>query len=278
MMQHSEGTFNGAGGLKLYYQSWHPSEQPDGVLVIVHGLGAHIGLFGNVVQHLISCGYAVYGFDLRGHGRSPGQQGYISSWAEFREDLGALLRLVEKQEPGCPRFLLGHSVGGLIALEYVLRSSGELQGVIALALALGEVGVSPLKLTLGRILSQVWPRFSLDTGIDHTAGSRDPAVITAYAQDTLRHTRGTARLVTEFFAAAAWIQDHAADLQLPLLILHGDADEVAPLEATSAFFDQVTFLDKEIKVYPGVYHEIHNDFNYQEMLADLEDWLERHRQ
>ena len=276
-MQHNEGTFPGAGGLKLYYQSWHPPDQPHGVLVIVHGLGGHSSLFGNVVQHLVPCGYAIYGLDLRGHGRSPGQQGYINSWAEFREDVGAFLRLVEKQEPGCPHFLLGHSLGGAITLDYVLHyPSKELQGVIVLAPALGQVGISPFKLALGYILSQVCPRFTLDTGIDLTTGSRDPAVLTAYTQDPLRHTRGSARLATEFLATVTWIQTHAADLELPLLILHGDADQVALPSGSCTFFQRVTFLDKELKLYPGVYHEIHNDFNYQEMLADLEDWLERH--
>lgn len=251
------------------------------VLAIVHGLGGHSGLFGNVVDYFISKNYAVYSVDLRGHGRSQGQRGYINRWREFREDVRTFLQLIETQEPGCPRFLLGHSMGAVVVLDYVLRSPTEasassLQGVIALAPALGQVAVPPFKLALGRVLSGVWPYFTLSTGINLNVASRDPAVLAAYAQDSLRHSRGTARLATEYLDTVAWIQAHAADWHLPLLILHGGADQVALPEGGYAFFQQVPILDKERREYPGVYHEIHNDLNYQEMLADLENWLERH--
>ncbi|MCA1992247.1 MAG: alpha/beta hydrolase, partial [Coleofasciculus sp. S288] len=246
---------------------------------IVHGHGGHSGLFGNIVQYLILRNYAIYGFDLRGHGRSQGQRGYINSWNEFREDLRTFLQAIETQEPGCPYFLFGHSMGGVIVLDYVLHSRAEtstLQGVIASAPALGKVAVSPFKLALGRLLSRVWPRFTLSTGIDLSVASRDPEVLAAYDRDPLTHSRGSARLATEFLDTVDWIQEHAGDWRLPLLILHGGADLVTLPEGGDVFCQRVTILDKERREYPGVYHEIHNDFNYQEMLADLENWLERH--
>jgi alpha-beta hydrolase superfamily lysophospholipase len=279
MTHHNEGTIEGVGGLKLYYQSWHPEGNVRAVLAIVHGLGGHSGLFNNVVQYFIPKNYAVYSFDLRGHGRSQGQRGYINSWDEFREDLRTFIQLIETQEPGCPYFLLGHSMGAVIVLDYVLRSPTEasaLQGVIALAPALGQVGVSPFKLTLARLLSRVWPRFTLSTGIDLSAASRDPAVLAAYERDELRHTRGSARLATQYLDTVAWIQEHVADWQLPLLILHGGGDQVVLPEGGHAFFKRVTFPDKERREYPEVYHEIQSDLNYQEVLADLGNWLERH--
>lgn len=279
MTHHKEGTLQGVGGLNLYYQSWHPEGQVRAVLAIVHGLGGHSGLFGNVVQYFVPKNYAVYGFDLRGNGRSQGQQGHINSWSEFREDLRTILQLIKTQEPGCPCFLLGHSLGAVIVFDYVLRSPTEasaLQGVIALSPALGPVGVPPYKLTLGRLLSRVWPHFTLSTGIDLSAASSDPAVIATYAQDQLLHSRGSARLSTEYLNTVAWIQEHAADWRSPLLILHGGADQVALPEGGYLFFQRVTILDKERREYPGVYHEIQNDRNYQEMLTDLDNWLERH--
>ncbi|NEO98392.1 MAG: alpha/beta hydrolase [Symploca sp. SIO2E9] len=276
MIQRREGTFKGARGINLFYQSWHPPGKPRAVLAIVHGLGAHSGLFGNIVEYLVPRNYAIYGFDLRGHGRSAGQRGYISSWADFREDLQAFLEMIEAQEPCCRRFVLGHSLGGVIALEYLIRTNAPEQGVITLAPALGAVGVPPLKLSLGRILSRLCPRFTLNTGIDLSLSSRDPKVIIAYAQDPLRHRQGTARLVTEFFATVDWVHLHAADLRTPLLILQGGADQVTLPTGSRNFFKEVTFSDKEKREYPQVYHEIHNDLNYQQMLADLEDWLERH--
>ncbi|HEY9675899.1 MAG TPA: lysophospholipase [Waterburya sp.] len=279
MTHHKEGTLQGVGGLNLYYQSWHPEGQVCAVLAIVHGLGGHSGLFGNVVQYFVPKNYAIYGFDLRGHGRSQGQRGHINHWSEFREDARTFLQLIKTQEPGCPCFLLGHSVGAVIVFDYVLRSPAEasaLQGVVALSPALGPVGVPAFKLALGRLLSRVWPHFTLNTGIDLSAASSDPAVLAAYAQDQLRHSRGSARLSTQYLDTVAWIQAHAADWRSPLLILHGGADQVALPEGGYLFFQRVTILDKERREYPGVYHEIQNDRNYQEMLTDLDNWLERH--
>ncbi len=274
-----EGKFRGAGGLDLYYQSWHPEGKVRAILAILHGLGAHSDRYSNVVQHLIPKQYSVYAFDLRGHGRSPGQRGYINAWSEFREDLGAFLELIQTQNPGCPVFLLGHSLGAVIVLDYVLRypqQASLLQSAIALAPTLGKVGVSPIRVLLGKMLSRVWPRFTLNTGIDLTAGSRDQQILAASIQDTLRHTRATARLATEFFATVDWINAHAADWQLPLLILHGGADRVALPLGSDIFYQQINCQDKLRIEYPGAYHEIQSDLNYREVMADLEDWLERH--
>ncbi|NDJ20784.1 alpha/beta fold hydrolase [Nostoc sp. B(2019)] len=274
-----EGTFKGIGGLDLYYQSWCPEGKVRGVLAVVHGLGGHSGLYSNIVQHLIPLKYAVYALDLRGHGRSPGRRGYINAWNEFREDLRAFIQLIQIQQPGYPIFLLGHSLGAVIVLDYVLRypkDASTLQGAIALAPTLGKVGVSPLRVLIGKMLSRVWPHFSLNTGIDISAASRDQQILAAYAQDTLRHTRATARLATEFFATVDWINAHATDWQLPLLILHGGADRVALPAGSDIFYQQLTCSDKLRIEYPGAYHEIQSDLNYQEVLTDLEHWLERH--
>ncbi|MBW4684960.1 MAG: lysophospholipase [Komarekiella atlantica HA4396-MV6] len=274
-----EGTFKGVGGVDLYYQSWHPEGKVRGILVIVHGLGGHSGRYSNIVQHLTPLKYAVYALDLRGHGRSPGQRGYINTWNEFREDLRAFLELIQSQQLGCPVFLMGHSLGAVIVLDYVLRypkNASKLQGAIALAPTLGKVGVSPVRVFIGKMLSRVWPRFSLNTGIDITAASRDEQILAAYAQDTLRHTRATARLATEFFATVDWINVHATDWQLPLLILHGGADRVALPAGSDIFYQRLTCSDKLRIEYPGAYHEIQSDLNYQEVLTDLEHWLERH--
>lgn len=279
MIYHSESTFKGVGGLDLYYQSWQPEGKIRGILAIVHGLGAHSGRYGNVIEQLIEQQFAVYGFDLRGHGRSPGQRGYINAWSEFREDLLAFLKLIKSQQLGCPIFLLGHSLGGVIVLDYVLRYPQEasaLQGVITLAPAIGKVGVSQWKMLIGKILSQVWPRFTLNTGIDLTAASRDEKILAAYAQDPLRHTRASARLATEFLATVAWIYAHVSNWQLPILILHGGADRVALPESSNIFYQQIPIADKRRIQYPQAYHELQNEINYQEVLADLEDWLLRH--
>lgn len=275
-MSHTEGTFTGAGGVNLYYQTWQPEGKVQAIIAIVHGLGAHSGLFHNAVEYLVEQNYATYAFDLRGHGRSPGQRGHINSWAEFREDLHTFLTRIQEQTSSCACFLWGHSLGATIALDYALRFPDSLQGLILTAPALGKVKVPPLKVMIGRMLSRVYPRFSLKVGIRNGSSSRDQQIITANAQDPLRHEYGTARLATEFFTTERWVERNAGKLQVPLLILHGSADKIAPSECSLAFFQRVTFADKERYVYPGDYHDLHQDINYKNVLTDFNNWLIKH--
>lgn len=276
-MEQREGTFRGAGALELFYQRWRPAGEPRAALAIVHGFGEHSGRYMNVVNHLVPRGYAVYGFDLRGHGRSPGQRGYINTWAEYREDTQSFLRLVAEQEPNRPLFLMGHSMGGLIVLEYVLHHPEGLKGVIASAPVLGQAGVSPILFFLSRVLSRVYPRFSLSTGLDATTISRDPAVVKAYQIDPLVHSLATPRLGTEITAAQEWTLAHAGDLRVPFLLFFGTADRLVPPDNTRQFYNRVTFSNKHKIEYEGAYHETHNDIIYPQVMADLERWLEAHR-
>ncbi len=275
-MQHRENTFLGTDNVTLYYQSWHPPMRSSAIVVLVHGLGAHSGWFPNVVRTLVESGYAVYAVDLRGHGRSAGQRGYINCWEEFRRDLRTFLELIAPQTPNLPVFLLGHSMGGAVVLDYVLRDPRGLQGAILMAPALKHVGITPWRLGLGFILSAIYPRFAVDAGLE--SGARDLELLEAYERDPLRHTTGTARLITEFFHTINWLERHISELKIPLLILHGDADRIAFPETSRRLFDRITFPDKTRYEYPGLCHELHNDFDYPHVLSDLLDWLAKHLQ
>ncbi len=274
-MRHCEATFESADGLTLYYQSWHPVAQVKAVLGIVHGLGSHSGLFSNIVQVLVPQGFAVYAFDLRGHGRSAGQRGYINHWLEFRQDLDRFWQLIATQNQELPCFLLGHSLGAIITLDYALYYPQNLSGIITMAPALDPVGVSPVKLTIGRILSRTLPRFTLNTGIPQHAGSHDAVTVAAYASDPLRHTKGTARLVTEFLHTTQWIESHLDALQIPVLILHGTADPVALPAGSRRLFEQLQMMDKEHREYPGAFHDLHNEINAHIVASDITNWLNR---
>jgi alpha-beta hydrolase superfamily lysophospholipase len=281
-MHHQQGTIPTTGGINLYYQAWHPDGTVRGVLAIVHGLGGHSGLYMNIVHQLIPKNFAIYGLDLRGNGKSPGQRGYINSWSEYYDDIGNFVKFIIRENPEIAIFLLGHSLGGLKTLDYVLHSAGEteklpkLNGLINLTPALGKSGVSPIKIILGKLLSWIYPRFSLSTGMDLSLSSRDQEVIKGYAKDPLRHTMGTARLSTEYSQTLNWVFKHAIALDIPFLMMLAGQDQVTFPEDSRNFFEKLTFPDIELKEYPESYHCIQDDLNYQEVLADLEDWLERH--
>ncbi len=277
-MKHKEGTFSGFGELQLYYQSWHPDEGKSRVILpVVHGAGEHSGRYTNVVNWFVPLGYAVYAFDLRGHGRSAGPRGHINRWDEFREDVRLFLEFIHQQEAdNSPVFLLGHSMGGLIVLEYALHNPQGLNGVVASGPVLARVGLSPILLVLAKILSGVLPRLTLNTGLDATALSRDRAVVEAYVNDPLVHSLGTPRLGTELTRAFEWVQAHAAQMQVPCLIVHGSEDRLVPPEGSRIFYEHMTLADKELREYAGYYHEVFNDVGKEQVLADVEAWIERH--
>ena len=276
-MERREGYFGGVGSVDLYFQSWQEEEKTRAVLAVVHGFGEHCGRYLNVVNHLTPLGYGVYGFDLRGHGRSPGQRGHIQSWDEYRGDLRAFLQKVSSQEPTPPVFLLGHSMGALIALDYLLHNPAGLRGAIVSGAPLEPVGVAkPFLVLLARVLSRVWPRFSLPLGLDPKGISRDTDVVKAYEADPLVHGKASVRWGTEILKTIERVKTHPAEVHLPILLIHGGSDPLNSPEGTRKFFERILLPDKEMKIYPGSYHEVHNDFDYEQVMKDMAQWMERH--
>ncbi|NEZ55567.1 alpha/beta fold hydrolase [Adonisia turfae] len=286
-VQHQEGLFTAADGLSLYYQSWLPTSTVKAIVILIHGLGGHSGLFQNVVKALLPEGYALYGYDLRGHGRSPGQRGHINTWADYRNDLAYLLAIVQQQHPLVPCFLLGHSLGSIVALDYELNSHlterqsnkrlyPSIAGIVAASPPFGIHAKTDLRLRIGQLLSMGWPRFSLSLGLNHILPSRDRSVVLAYAHDPLRHRRGTARLATEFLKTTKTLWSHQEHLTSPILMLHGTADKVADPRISQVFFQDLSQKDKTFISYSGAYHELYNEINQTEIMKDINSWLESH--
>jgi alpha-beta hydrolase superfamily lysophospholipase len=276
-IKHREGTFSGFGGLPLFYQAWLPGgTRRRAVLINLHGLGDHSGLYPNLAAYLPAKDIALYAYDMRGNGRSPGQRAYLRHWEEYRGDLDAFVGIVRQGEPGPPLFLLGNSLGGLVVLDYALQHPEGLAGVIAAATPLGRVGVSPILMALGRLMSRFFPRFSLNVGMDLSGLSRDPEIVEALITDPWFHRRGTARLSTEVTAAIQRVQDLAGRLSVPILMLHGSADRMVPPGGSRSFFAKIQYADREFREYFGAYHGLFADVNYLEVLEDLRRWMERH--
>ena len=275
-MDPQENWYEGADGERLFFRSWKPAGVPRAAVVFLHGLGDHSGLYPMLADALVPCGMAVYAPDLRGNGRSPGPRGHIDSWSRFGEDLRRLAVRVRAAEPGIPLFLLGNSLGGLIVLDYALRCPEGVRGVVALSPPLGGIGVPPVLLALGRVASRVWPRFSLETGMDLTGLSRDPQVVRDVLADPLFHRRGTARLSTEVTAAIARVQQDAPRFPLPVLVMHGSADHMVLPDGSRRFIDRVGHPDKRLIEYEDAYHALLADLDRERVLADLVEWIGAH--
>lgn len=276
-MAQTEGTFKASGGIDLYYQVWRNGEKPRAILAIVHGFGEHGGRYSRLVEHMIPNGYALYALDLRGHGRSPGQRGHITAWSEYREDVRAYMEMIWKNEPGIPVFIFGHSMGALIGLDYILHYPDRLQGAIISGAPIQPTGAaSPALILVARVLSNLWPTFAMNLGLEVEAISRDPKVVQAYRSDPLVHGKTTPRWGTESLDTVAWVKTHAGELQVPLLMVHGGDDRLGAAAGSEWFCAQVRNPDKQVIVYPGSYHEVHNDLDSDRLMADLDAWLAKH--
>ena len=273
-MQEEHGTLEGRAGVRLFRHSWQPDSPARASVVNLHGLGDHSGLYVTLVEHLVGKGYAVHSFDQRGHGRSAGQLAYIESWADYREDLGTFLATVRNAARDLPLFVIGNSLGGLVALEYAMMHPDGLDGVVAVSPPLGRVGVPPILMALGRVMSRVWPRFSLEAHMDLGNLSRDPQAAAELVGDPLFHRKGTARLSTEVTAAISRVQAGAPSFRVPVLLLHGGEDRMVPPDGTRRFFAALGAPDRTFHEYPGAYHALFADLDAGRVLADLEQWLE----
>lgn len=247
---------------------------PHGVVLIAHGLGGHGGQFENAAVRWVEENWSVYALDFRGHGHSEGTQGYVNQWEEYRQDLAALLQQAKQDYPEKPMILWGHSLGGLIALDFALQHPTQLSGLMVTAPAVGKTGISPWKFVFGVVLSWLWPRFSLALGFDPNACSRDPAQVRDYNADPLRHQRGTARLSTEFQKAQKRIMAHLSALNIPILILHGESDRITRPHDSITLYESLTDHDRQLIQYPGAYHELHLEVNHKEVLTDMLQWMQ----
>lgn len=272
-LEKGEATFQGFEGVPIYYRYWRESHMPQAVLVIVHGLGEHSGRYQYLMEAMAPRQINVYAFDLRGHGRSGGKRGALRSWQEFRQDLDLFLSLVRGKEPDVPLFLLGHSLGGLIALDYVLESPVHVKGVITSSPALVSTAISKEKVLLAKVLSRLLPGLQIKSGLEARGISSQPEEVQRYVEDPFVHDMGTPRLGTEIFATQVRTLANAAGISVPLLIVHGEADPLTPVQSSQDLYRRVVSPQKTIITYPGSYHEIHNDFPRDQEFDDLAAWI-----
>ncbi len=266
-------SFRSFDNSNIIYREWLVNKAKAN-LVVVHGIGEHSNRYEHVVNHFTGAGLNVFTWDARGHGDSDGQRGFIESWEYFRKDIHEYFKAIKEQLGDKPVFLLGHSLGGLKTLDYLLHHGNEnIQGYICSAPAIGKVGISPVLLALSKVLTNVTPRLSLDTGMDHSAISRDSRWLELTGVDKLYHSRGTPRLAMEVIKAAEWVQSNTDKLNYPILAIHGTADKICDIGGTRQFMSNTTQNDKTTLEYEGGYHELFNDIERERVLSDVENWI-----
>jgi alpha-beta hydrolase superfamily lysophospholipase len=274
-VQHREGHFTTPDRSNIYTQAWLPDDTPQAIMLIVHGLGEHSGRYGNYVDYFVPRGNALYSFDTRGHGRSSGPRGYVERFDRFVEDIDRRAAEARSDWPGTPLFILGHSLGSLMALSYARQHPDRLTGLIVTGTALQDALQLPAwKRSLATVLSRVTPSLKTNNGVPLSGLSHDPTVAVAFEADPLTHEWGTPRLATEAEVVRAQIRQGAAAWRVPTLMLHGGGDPVCLAEGARQFAAQTPPGLVEYREYAGLYHEIHNETDRMQVFQDIENWLQ----
>lgn len=264
-------------GANLHWQAWLPAEPMRAVVILAHGYAEHLGRYAYFAAKLNAAGIGVYALDHWGHGRSDGIYGFVPAFSVFTDGVEALLQHVQREHGNTPRVLIGHSMGGLIAAAHLVTHQQHYAGAILSGPAI-KAAQEPSKLMIwvSRLLSRLAPKLGV-LALDSAGVSRDPQVVTAYLADPLVYTgKMSARLAAEMFAAMAGVRAQAGSISLPLLLLHGGADRLAAPEGSQFLAEHVSSPDRELKIYPGLFHEIFNEPERDSVISDVTDWIGKH--
>ena len=275
-MDYRQGKF-GLGRLELYWQAWLPQGQPRAAVLLAHGYGEHGGRYNNVVQTLVPEGIGIWALDHRGHGRSQGPLGHVDSFSDYVHDLHHFYTdIVLPQTAGLPLFVLGHSMGSIIAMNYISRHGESARGVV-----LSGTGsdLPPQKKGLSllvKLLDKIAPKATIKFPLPPDFISRDPEVVAAYKQDPLVHNRISFRLIADMGRSLATGVRSLQKTDVPVLIQYGSLDE--SFIGQQQLFDGLKGPDKTLKKYQGLRHEVYNELetDRNKVLADLLQWINWH--
>jgi alpha-beta hydrolase superfamily lysophospholipase len=276
-MAHSEGQLTSTDGLMLRTQRWTPEGIAKAVIVLSHGLGEHSGRYGHTAAALTAAGYSVYTYDLRGHGKSGGPRGHAPNLELLLDDVQVVYDWARVENAGRKFFLMAHSMGGNITVNYVLHRQPSVAGVVLSSPWLGPTTPpAPLLMNMGRFLSGVLPAFALDSGITGEPLAHDADLLSSFPDLSLTHTKITARMGTTVFDAADYALAHAAEFKLPLFILQAGADRLASAAASKAFCERAGSGDKQYRLLEGMFHEILNETERGKVMQEIVTWLDAH--
>jgi acylglycerol lipase len=276
-MQHVEGRLTGVDGVGLYWQGWLPGNAPRGLLLICHGMGEHSGRYTTVREALVPDGWAVYGLDHRGHGRSRGARVHVRRYAHYLADFDTFRRAIVARHPDLRPFLLGQSMGGQIALAYALDHQPDLAGLVLAAPALSAGDVPRAVLPLLKLVARTVPTVRWAV-VEPGGVCRDEADVAAKLADTLVHQGNpTLGLSLALAGQMAALPARTRELRLPLLLQHGTADRICRPDGTRALASSVGTDDLTVRWYDGFWHEIYHEPERERPLADLREWLAARR-
>ncbi|MCX8061264.1 MAG: lysophospholipase [Anaerolineales bacterium] len=271
-MNETAFTFQSFDGLTLYGREWRPTEKPKAVVGLIHGLGEHCGRYVHVAERFGKDQIAMIGFDLRGHGRSEGKRGDSPGFEAYMQDLRAFeLQIIERFNK-TPCFYYGHSMGGLLLLNYLMRHQPKIIGAVSSAAGLHTpLTQQKFKMALVQTLSSFLPQLALPSGLDANEISRDPEVVRRYKSDPLVHGWVTLRMAQATIPAIEYVFQHAEEIHVPLLVLHGTADRLTFPSGSEELVRKVP--QAKLVLFDGLAHELHNEPEKEEVFDKVLQWM-----
>lgn len=274
-MPHQEMNWKTRDGLDIFAQVWEPPVvEPKAVACLLHGLGDHSSRYAHVAEAFGKEGFILFASDLRGHGRSGGRRGHISSIEDFMRDIDVMIEQARLRYPRLPLFLYGHSLGGILALHYGLTRKPNIKGVIATGCGMHtELENQPAKVMAAQALGTLIPKTTIASGLDSAALTRNTAVVEAYRKDPLVHDRISLGFGKVMLAVNRWTLKHAGEFSLPLLLLHGKADAINFLSSSTEF--AAPLKEKcTLVLWEDAYHELHNEPEQAEVFKTMTLWMD----
>jgi acylglycerol lipase len=272
-MQTSTGNFS-SDGLRLSYRMWRPDLTTRGVVAIVPGFNSHSGYYAWVAEQLVAQGLAVYAVDLRGRGQSEGERFYVQRFEDYVNDVNEFVTLAKSHEPGLPVYLLGHSAGGVVACLYAVSHQEDLAGLISESFAF-KIPAPDFALAVFKGLAHLAPHAHI-LHLKNEDFSRDPAIVEMMNRDALiDNEKQPTDTLAAMVRADELLEKSFASLRLPVLILHGTNDKATKPSGSQQFFDTVGSVDKTLKLYEGGYHDLLNDTDRDQVMADITSWIGR---
>lgn len=276
MLKRYEGSFKGHDETELFYQTWVPASVT-GTIVLTHGLAEHSDCYQNFAQRVGEWGLQTVAWDLRGHGRSAGNRGYVDDISDYEKDLFLLDQLIDREMAPAFKVLFGHSMGGLISLRFALRYGPlSYKALVLSSPALGlSMAVPQLKEMVGRVARRWLPKLTLHHGINYEDLSRDPEIIAAYNKDTLRHEKISPGLFFSMLESFQSLPQQVGQLELPVLMQLSGKDRLVNAKAAEEIFALLKRSSgNRLHIYADSLHEIYNDLDKDKVFKDLKDFLE----
>lgn len=274
-MEHRISEFSSKNGEPIFYQAWLPPAPPRAVLLVVHGLAEHSGRYEGFAEFFTASGFAVYALDHPGHGKSGGRRAYVRKFSDFTDALSLFVDQIREQQPDAAIVLVGHSMGGLIAAEFLIERQADFSMAVLSGPAIKAHEEPPkFALFIMRVLARLMPRLGV-IQLDASGVSRDPEVVRKYVNDPLVYTgKVSARLAVEMFKAMSRVVEGASSIRLPVLLLHGGADTLTAVSGSQLLHDAIGSDDKQIVVYGGLYHEIFNEPERLDVMSEMRAWID----